>query len=251
MDFKRSCVATKESMAAIVDGDGCRSRTTASTTVKEGRGGSLETVFVVTVGGGRISDVVIVVVFINKVEDTVLCISAGSRAGAQEVGVGGNESGSWGKTSTGGIRLASSVARLTALARAGGEGSLEAIPCTLALGLGRLPLIWMRDAKEVLDWLRDVFHPPATAPKSLPANCWKRVGLDDELGWEWMVDVRGGVEIGDGVGEWYSVLSDCEREMRLSSSGCFPIELKRKSLNGRGASWTEGSDASELPPALA
>jgi hypothetical protein len=34
--------------------------------------------------------------------------------------------------------------------------------------------------------------------------------------------------------------------MRLSSSGCFPIELKRKSLNVRGACWTGavwGSDA--------
>lgn len=159
-------------MATVADGDGCRSRIVASTTANEGKGsdGSMVTVLVVTIGRW-IREVEIVVVFINEVEDVGLCTSIGSRVGAQEVGVGGDESGGWGNTSTGGMRLASSVARLTVLTRNGVDGNLEAVPCALAMSLDGVSFIWIRDAKEPLDWLVDVFHlePPIELNPS-PAN---------------------------------------------------------------------------------
>ena len=202
MDCKRSCRVTKEPRAVGVDGDGCRPRITASTTANDAKGsvGSLEGVCVVTVGGAGISEVVTVVVFINGVEDAGLCTSTGTRVGAQEAGVGGAESGSWVKTSTGGMRLASSVTRLAAVKRNGGDGNLDVAPCAvLAMSLEGLPLIWMRDAKEPLDWLVDACH----LPKSLPANCCKRVGLEDDLGWKVLSLAKGGggEGVGDGVGE--------------------------------------------------
>jgi hypothetical protein len=177
----------------------------ASTTASDTKGsvGSLEAVFVVTVGGAGISEVVIVVVFINGVEDAGLCTSTGSRVGAQEAGVGGAESGGWVKTSTGGMRLPSSVARLAAVKRNGGDGNLDVALCAvLATSLDGLPLIWMRDAKELLDWLVDACHLPIEL-KSLPANCCKRVGLEDDLDWKVLSLAKGGggVDVGDGVGE--------------------------------------------------
>lgn len=166
MDCKRSCRVTKESTVVAEDGDGCKPRIMASTaTTEKGSVGSLEAAFMVTVGGAGISEFRIAVVLINGEEDTGLCTSPGSSAGAQEAGVGGDESGGWVKTSTGGMRLASSAARLTEVTRNGGDGKLEAV--VLAMSLDGLTFIWMRDAKEPLDWLVDACHPE---PKSLPAN---------------------------------------------------------------------------------
>lgn len=146
-------------------------------TAKDGKGsvGSLEATFVKANGGVEIREDVVVVVFINTVEDMGLCTSAGSRVGAKEAGVVGDDSGGWGKNSTGGMRLASPVARPTLLTRDGGDGNLEAVLGTvLRASLGGVPSIWMRDAKERLNWLVDVFHPKPSSVellKALPANC--------------------------------------------------------------------------------
>lgn len=192
-------------MAVASDGGGC---IMASTTARDGKDSisSLEAMFVVMVGRVGIGEVVIVVVLNNGVE-AGLCTSISSRGGAQEAGVAGDESGSWVKNSTGGMRLASPVARL-AVTRNGGDGDLEAVPCAvLAISMDGLLPILMRDAREPFDWLVCVFHleSPRIELKSLPANCCRRVGREDDLDWKapsW-AKVGGGVDVGDG--EWYSV----------------------------------------------
>lgn len=186
-------------MAVASEGDGC---IMASTTAKGGEGSirSSEAMFVVMVGGVGIGEVVIAVVLNNGVEDTGLWTSISSRGGAQEAGVAGDESGGWVKNSTGGMRLASPVARLV-VTRNGGDGDLEAVPAVLAISMDGLLSILMRDAKEPFDWLVCGFHLESLRIElqSLPANCCKRVGREYDL--DWKAPSLAKVGVGDGVGE--------------------------------------------------
>lgn len=119
-------------------------------------------VFVEMVGVGSRESLVVVPFMVRGTEDTTCAFSGG---GAREVGESGNDSDCGGKTSTGGMRLVSSIERRTVFTR--NTGRIDPEGAVLALSLGGLVLIWMRDAKVTLDWPAGAGHAEAPVIEGL------------------------------------------------------------------------------------